>query len=317
MVLTGTTHTDAGDYPTDAWSFTTSTNYNADSGTVHDKIAKADQIITWSNPADIIYGTALGATQLNAGVTVPGPEAHGALTYTPASGVILDAGNHQALRVDVAGSSNYNPATATVYINVQKGEQTIVWNNPANIVVGTALGPAQLNAVITGSGPSAIGTVTYNPPFGTILNPGITSLKVDAAATSNYNPATATVYINVVYTFTGFTSPVDMMPVVNKANAGQAIPTKWHLSGANGIVISDPSSFVALRSYPVSCTDFTGNPEDAITEYYAGNSDLIYKGNGDWQFNWKTPKTYAGTCRDMYVEFKGGQHSLVAEFKFK
>lgn len=52
--LSGTTHTDAGNYPADAWSFAGGTNYNNASGTVHDIIddtpptveAGADQIVS-------------------------------------------------------------------------------------------------------------------------------------------------------------------------------------------------------------------------------------------------------------------------------
>src|SRR5205807_2120381 len=44
--LGGTTHTNAGDYATDAWTFDGNGNYNATSGTVHDSIAKADASIT-------------------------------------------------------------------------------------------------------------------------------------------------------------------------------------------------------------------------------------------------------------------------------
>src|SRR5205807_2187186 len=41
--LSGTTHTNADDYPTDPWTFTDSTgNYNNDSGSVHDHIDKAN-----------------------------------------------------------------------------------------------------------------------------------------------------------------------------------------------------------------------------------------------------------------------------------
>jgi hypothetical protein len=118
------------------------------------------------------------------------------------------------------------------------------------------------------------------------------------------------------YTIGDFTSPIDMPPVVNSAKAGQAIPVKWHLTDMNGPV-ADTTSFVGLRSYPVSCTDFIGDPEDAVPEYSPGASDLQYKGNGDWQFNWKTPKTYVKQCRNMYVEFSHGQKSPEANFKFK
>jgi hypothetical protein len=44
--LSGTTHTNAGDYPTDPWTFTGGTNYNDDAGTVHDSIGKANLTIT-------------------------------------------------------------------------------------------------------------------------------------------------------------------------------------------------------------------------------------------------------------------------------
>ena len=47
-----------------------------------------------------------------------------------------------------------------------------------------------------GSAPRAL---TYTPPAGTILlSPGMQALTVTAAGTANYNPATFTVYINVL-----------------------------------------------------------------------------------------------------------------------
>ena len=83
---------------------------------------KADQSIQWSTPADIGYGTALSATQLNATVTgVPGPGP--ALAYTPVAGTILPAGMDQALTVTAAGTTNYNPATFKVSINVLTAPQ--------------------------------------------------------------------------------------------------------------------------------------------------------------------------------------------------
>ena len=54
-------------------------------------VLKATPTITWANPADIIYGTALSATQLNATTTVPGTFA-----YTPAAGAVLSAGAAQS-----------------------------------------------------------------------------------------------------------------------------------------------------------------------------------------------------------------------------
>jgi hypothetical protein len=38
---------------------------------------------------------------------------------------------------------------------------------------------------------------------------------------------------------------------------------------------------------------------DQIEEIAAGASGLIYKGGGNWQFTWKTPKSYANSCKTM------------------
>jgi hypothetical protein len=59
----------------------------------------------------------------------------------------------------------------------------------------------------------------------------------------------------------------------------------------------------------------SGDSIDAIEEF-AGFSGLQYSGDGYWQFNWKTPKTYAGQCRRMVLTLGDGS-THVADFKFK
>ena len=81
--------------------------------------------------------------------------------------------------------------------------------------------------------------------------------------------------------------------------------------------IDDPASFVGLLSYPISCSDFQGDPTDAIEEAASGSSGLQYNGDGYWQFNWKTPKDYANSCRAMYVLFNSTATSPVVKFSFK
>ena len=116
------------------------------------------------------------------------------------------------------------------------------------------------------------------------------------------------------YNFTGFSSPIDNQPVVNKANAGQTIPVKWRITDFNGVGISDPDSFVSLTSGSTTCS--SGDPVDAI-ETYSGASGLQYQGDGNWQFNWKTPKSYAGQCRIMRLNLADGAAHHTASFQFK
>src|SRR5205085_2655320 len=97
--------------------------------------------IVWADPADITYGTALSAAQLNATVTVAGPDmTTGALTYSPAAGTVLGAGAGQSLTVTAAATANYNQASRTVTINVGRATPVVTWTDPADITYSTPLG---------------------------------------------------------------------------------------------------------------------------------------------------------------------------------
>ena len=121
---------------------------------------------------------------------------------------------------------------------------------------------------------------------------------------------------SVKYTFEGFFSPVDNIPTVNKANAGQAIPVKWRLTDKNGLPVSDPASFISIESYVVNCANFEGDPTNTVYEPAAGSSGLQYLGDGRWQFNWKTSKSYKGQCRTMKLTLDDHEE-YTASFSFK
>ncbi len=99
--------------PTDA------ANYNTANKSVAINVLKATPVITWANPADIVYGTALSATQLNATTTVPGT-----FVYTPPATTVLSAGAAQTLSATFTptDAANYNTANKSVAINVAQGD---------------------------------------------------------------------------------------------------------------------------------------------------------------------------------------------------
>jgi probable HAF family extracellular repeat protein len=148
--------------------------------------------ITWANPAGIVYGTALGAAQLDATASVPGT-----FTYSPAAGTVLHAGSNQTLTVTFTptDATDYAAATATVKLDVAQATPTIAWADPADLTAGTPLSAAQLDATA-----SVPGTFTYTPAAGASLGAGagqplsVTFTPTDAA---DYTTATATVHINV------------------------------------------------------------------------------------------------------------------------
>ena len=102
--------------------------------------------------------------------------------------------------------------------------------------------------------------------------------------------------------------------MVNTARAGATIPVRWHLEAAEGTPISDPSSFASVtsKSGDGACA---GLPTDAV-EDYSGGSGLRYLGGGDWQFNWKVPKSYAGQCRTLVLTLSDGS-TFTASFEFR
>jgi hypothetical protein len=120
----------------------------------------------------------------------------------------------------------------------------------------------------------------------------------------------------VNYVFKGFQSPIKM-GVTNKANAPQSIPVKWWLTDANGKPVSSKSSFTAIMSYKVDCTTLVGDPTTAIAGTSPGKSGLKYDGNGKWHINWKTEKSFRGTCRKMFIAFNSVQNSPEVVFAFK
>src|SRR4029078_11088150 len=139
-------------------------NYATAAANVAITVTKATPAITWTTPADIVYGTALSASQLNAAASVSGTFA-----YSPAPGALLPAGVGQTLSVTFtpADNANYTTATATALITVAKATPTIAWAPPAAITSGTPLGSTQLNASA-----SVQGAFAYSPSPGTVLAAG-------------------------------------------------------------------------------------------------------------------------------------------------
>jgi hypothetical protein len=120
------------------------------------------------------------------------------------------------------------------------------------------------------------------------------------------------------YVFTGFEPPV-VMNAVNDINTRKisSLPLKWHLSDPQGNSIENPASFVSVLSYNVTCDKLDGNPALAVPESSAGDMGLQYLGGGNWQYNMKINKTYAGTCRNLSVLFDTTLRSPEVAFKFR
>ena len=230
--------------------------------------------ITWSAPAGIVYGTALGANQLNATANVPGT-----FTYSPATGTVLTAGTQTLTTAFTpTDTSSYTTATATVSIAVAKATPTIAWNPPANIAAGTALGANQLDASA-----NVPGNFVYNPAAGTILPTGAQTLAVTftPSDTTDYAVATAT---NSIIVTDKTASPMQAVVNVDPSMDTQGIQSA--LNGApSGAMISFAAgdyNITAPITIPCANLQLTGpvsSPPTAIlSATYTNNTILAYNG---------------------------------------
>ena len=238
-----------------------SSTYNATSATVSINVLKATPVIGWNNPADVIYGVALGSAQLNANTPTAG-----SFIYTPPAATLLNAGLAQTLSATFIpiDPSNYNSAIANVQINVLKATPTITWLRPTPIFAGTALSETQLNASA-----NVPGTFKYLPPLGTVMDVGSgQTLSVQfTAADPNFLSAAGAVTMDVISGAPSFTSPLSAAP--NPAISGKPISFAaftsdpqgnldsytWSFGdGSSGSGATPQHTYTAPGVYPVAAT---------------------------------------------------------------
>ena len=224
--------------------------------------------ITWSNPANITYGTALSSTQLNAVATDPvtGNTVAGSFVYTPAAGTVLSAGA-RTLHADFTpnNTANYTTASKDVTINVSKVAPRITWSNPAAITYGTALSGTQLNALA-----SVPGSFAYNPVSGTILGAGTQTLQVTFTPTDSVNYTTATssvsLTVNKSTPLITWSNPSAISYgtalSVTQLNANASVPGSFAYTPASGTVLSIGTHTLHVDFTPTDTANYTNVTAD-------------------------------------------------------
>jgi hypothetical protein len=176
--------------------------------------------------------------------------------------------------------------------------------------------PVLLNGSATASaGASDALSGLASQSCGAVAASSVGSKTVSCTATDKAgNTASGSATYSVGYDFVGFAKPVESNGVLNVGKAGQAIPLKWRLLDANGQPVT------SLGSVNVSVQSLTcdaGATTDNVEEYASGSSGLQNLGDGYYQFNWKTPTTYAYSCKTMKLSLGEGTNSTRnALFKF-
>jgi hypothetical protein len=168
--------------------------------------------IVWPTPAPIVYGTALGGTQLDA--TSP---LAGSFSYSPAAGTVLAVGQHTLTATFTPTDIiDYTISTATVTLIVVPATPVVTLTtspNPAflaNPVTFTAT-IAAFSTMPTGTvafydGSTQIGTGTVTAGVATFTTSALTigphSITAAYSGDSSYNPATSSALAQTLQDFT-------------------------------------------------------------------------------------------------------------------
>ena len=215
-------------------------------------VNKATPAIAWSTPVDIIYGTALTGTQLNATASVPGT-----LAYSMASGTVLSVGASQALQVTFTptDTTDYTSASATVYINVDNLSVTSLTPNPYGtgfqVAFNGTLDTSPLSladvSVRDSSGAAVNGSILVNQVGGTSQ---ITFLDTSGTGGTNLSPLPHGVLPNGTYTVT-LTSSGFQQANGNLLGGGTNYTTTFTVNNPAGALV-------------VSLPDFARGPGQAV-----------------------------------------------------
>jgi len=231
------------------------TEYNSAQASVKLVVSKATPEIEWPEPATIVYGAALSATELNATSPVPGK-----FTYSPAAGELLNSGMHTlSATFTPDDAAEYSTAQSSAVLIVSKATPEINWPEPASIVYGAALGTAQLNATA-----SVPGKFVYIPSAGAVLAAGThtPSAIFTPEDTDNHTAAQAAVRLLVSKAAPVITWP-DPAPIpygvaldTAQLNATASVPGAFVYSPAAGELLQAGMHTLSATFTPMDVADY-------------------------------------------------------------
>ncbi|HEX8619305.1 MAG TPA: MBG domain-containing protein, partial [Thermoanaerobaculia bacterium] len=268
-----TAPTNAGTYAVVATFTSSDPNFTNASGNGSLTITKATPIVSWSHPADIVYGTPLSATQLNATANVSGT-----FTYTPAAGTILNAGANQTLSVDFApnDTTNYNAVNGTtVTIDVNPAVPVVTVTGGTFVYDGTPHAATAVARDANGNEISGTFVITYD---GRTTAPTTAGTYAVLATFTSSNPnfvnasGTGSLAITKAPSTIAITGSMPDPP-----QAGQSTTIFFTVSPANGggqVTISNgTSSCVTGRAGEGCALVFPSPGQITVTATYSGDAN--------------------------------------------
>jgi hypothetical protein len=174
-------------------------------------VGQATPTLTWANPANITFGTPLGAAQLDAIASFGGIPLSGGLTYTPPAGTVLPTGNGQTLGVTFtpADTIDFKAVSSFVPINVLPQPAVVISEQPVfqrKLRNGKPVGPNVLTGFTLRFNLPLSAAAATNPgnyELGTVMNKRIKNKLVHILGlirgfTVSYVPSSRSVTLKLV-----------------------------------------------------------------------------------------------------------------------
>lgn len=271
-----TVPTNVGSYTVIA-TLTGGTYTGADTATL--VINKATPVINWANPADITFGTALSAIELNANTSVAGT-----LVYTPTTGTVLNVGT-QSLSVvfTPTDASNYNSVTKIVSIVVTQEAATLTLSNLIQTYNGN---PHPIVVVTSPVGLSGV-TILYNGSSSPPTNAGSYTISV-TLVNDNYaaSPISGTLTVFKAQPILSWSIPAQITyptPLSNlQLNATANIAGTFTYSPISGTILNPGTSSLVATFHPTDLVNYVNNKTITVPISVAGSPvHLWYLTHGD------------------------------------
>jgi hypothetical protein len=269
--------------------------------------------VTWTNPdanGDGIYDS-IEVAGSNPPAFDDGAGTTGSVGSNPdsLSFVVADAASSaDGVSITVGGGTSAVSFTVCAGYTITVSAGSTVTLTCGSVRLAVSSGQAQ---VILGGGVTTItipagdtGYVNTNPDGSYVVKnlDGTAPITVTEGGVTATVPAGGQTTVRA-WRFIGFSQPVENGGALNAARAGQVIPLKWRiLDAANRPVLTLSSATIATLS--LDCTGGTATADVPLQT--AGGSGLQNLGNGYYQLNWATPKSYAGSCKTLVLDVGDG-----------
>jgi subtilisin-like proprotein convertase family protein len=231
----------------------------------------ATPTLTWTNPANITYGTPLSSTQLNAVAVYNATNVTGSYVYTPASGTVLNAGNSQTLAVTFtpADTTSFLSVSTNVTINVLTAPLSITANN-TNKVYGASLPAftASYSGFVNGDSAVNLTTPVSLTSSATSASPvGRYAINASGATSTNYNITQVGGFLT--------NTPAALSISANNTNMVYGATVPAFTASYSGLVNGDsPASLTTPVSLTSSATP--ASPAGSYTITATGAADANY-----------------------------------------